>query len=137
MSQTLFTAPPVLAARGRVVVLFAVLLVSAGPASAQQTPGTQPSSGDYLRHFDKQMEEAEASDPYFGEYTRLIKSWVFFTVVAVVVVGAVVVLGVAVRFYLRMSSTTDPEKLAMSDPWIRAELARRKAEGDGTPASPS
>jgi hypothetical protein len=135
MPQTLFTASPV--AQARVVVLVALLFVAAGPACAQQAPGTQPSSGDYLRQFNKQMEGAEAAGPQFGEYTRLFKSWVFLTVVAVVVVGVAVVVGVGVRVYLRMSTTTDPEKLALSDPWVRAELARRKAEADGNLPGPS
>jgi hypothetical protein len=47
-----------------------------------------------------------------------------FTVFAVVglVVAAVITLGIASGIFVRLRTTNDPMKLAMSDPWLRAHL---------------
>ena len=47
--------------------------------------------------------------------------------IAVVVVAVAVTLKVTVAVLARASGTTDPEKLAMKDPWVRSQLARQKA----------
>jgi hypothetical protein len=48
------------------------------------------------------------------------------------IVGAVALVGmVAVRIYLHNSATTDPLKLAMSDPWVRAQLEKQQAAAAG------
>jgi hypothetical protein len=49
------------------------------------------------------------------------------------VVGAAVLVGmVAVRIYMHQSATTDPMKLAMSDPWVRAHLEQLQAAPPGS-----
>jgi hypothetical protein len=113
--------------------LLAALLICAGPAHAQQRPSKEPSTQDYARQFEKDVQEAEGYDAATRNVVRGFKAWVGFIVLGVVVVSAVIAFKVALWFYSRASATTDPEKLAMNDPWIRAHLASQKAEGDAPP----
>jgi hypothetical protein len=53
--------------------------------------------------------------------------------VATLALGAITVLSLVTRFYVRHSTVTDPEKLARSDPWVRARLAAGAADGDAGP----
>ncbi len=115
--------------------LLVALLVCAGPAHAQRTPSKELSTQDYLRQFEKDMKEAEDHDPSTGNIVRGFKAWVGFIVLGVVVVSAGVAFKVALWLYSRASATTDPEKLAMNDPWIRAHLAKQKAQGEAPPTA--
>ena len=80
------------------------------------------------------MKEVEGPSCTNRQIVRFFKSWVGLVLMALVVVPLVIAFKVAIWFASRMTATTDPEKLAMSDPWGRAHLARQKANGQGPPA---
>jgi hypothetical protein len=107
----------------------ALLLICSGPVSAQRKSPKEPTTEDYVRHIDQQMKEAEAYDPRFGWIFSLFKSWVFLSVAAVVVVGAVIVLKFGGRLFVAAAGKTDYEKMAANDPWVRAQLERERAQG--------
>jgi hypothetical protein len=52
---------------------------------------------------------------------------VFHPVTWVIAIGSVV-LGIAAQLYFRLTATTDPMKLAQSDPWLKAQLARQNQD---------
>ena len=54
--------------------------------------------------------------------TRLM----WFGVVALGV-GCILVLGFAMGLFVHLRTTTDPQKLAMSDPWLRAQMSQLDA----------
>jgi hypothetical protein len=119
-------------AAGALALLVAALLCA--PAQAQQTPSQEPTTREYAREIQKQMKEVEESDCTNRQIMRFFKSWVGLVLLALVVVPLVIGFKVAIWFASRMTATTDPEKLALSDPWVRAQLARQKANGEGPPA---
>jgi hypothetical protein len=114
-------------------LLLGALLTFPGPVRAQQQPSRGRSTEDYAREVDRQLKEAEDADPSSREIISYFRSWAFLSVAAVVVGGVLVLLKVGLHVLTRMSSTSDPEKLAMSDPWVRAHLARQKAAGEQPP----
>jgi hypothetical protein len=66
----------------------------------------------------------------------LMEEIVFHPVTWAVAAGAVL-LGVLGWLYPRLATTTDPTKLALSDPWVRAQLARQNpGSAPGGPAEP-
>ena len=77
----------------------------------------------------------EGANKSLDAYTEAL-TWLPTLLTVVVVVGSLVlVLSVTARFYVRWSATTDPEKLALSDPWVRAHLDRLKTgAADDAPA---
>jgi hypothetical protein len=94
-----------------------VLLTWGGSAQGQTLEQTQ--------NIEHQMES-------YGEVIRTVGTGIF---VLGIVVGFILVGMLAVRIYLRSSATTDPMKLAMSDPWMRANLERwQAAQAGGAPA---
>jgi hypothetical protein len=115
------------------VALLVALLVCAGPVQAQKAPSREPTSQESLRQFEKDLKQAEEYDPSTANLVHLFESWVVLVILAFVVAVVVIALNVVVWVIRRTSATTDPEKLALSDPWVRAQLARRQAEG-GTPS---
>jgi hypothetical protein len=115
--------------------LLVALLVCAAPARAQRAPSKEPSTQDYVRQLDKDLDEAEGYNAATRNVVRGFKAWLGLIVIGVVVVSAGVAFKVALWFYSRAAGTTDPEKLAMSDPWVRAHLAKQKAEAEEPPAS--
>jgi hypothetical protein len=55
-----------------------------------------------------------------------------------IVVGVTgMVLSWLTRLYVRNSATTDPARLALSDPWMRERLGQLQSPRDGTPADQS
>jgi len=116
------------------LALLAALLVGAGPALAQQAPTGGPSAQGQPGQFERDLKQAQDHDPSTGRLVRAFKTWFVLAAVALVVVPVVIALKVAVGLYTRLSATTDPEKLARGDPWVRAHLARQKAGGDAPPA---
>src|SRR5438045_8835600 len=116
------------------VALLVAFLVCAGPVQAQRAPSREPSSQESLRQFEKDLKEAEEYDPSTANLVHLFESWVVLVILAVVVTLVVIGLNVFVWVIRRTSATTDPEKLALSDPWVRAQLARQKAAGHAPPA---
>jgi hypothetical protein len=117
----------------RGIGVLAVLLCCIGTVQAQKPASREPSTGDFARQFEKDLKDAEEHDPASGEILRYFKSWFILVVLAMVLVSAAVAVKVGVWVFRRMSATTDPEKLAMSDPWVRAQLARQRALEDGPP----
>jgi hypothetical protein len=60
----------------------------------------------------------------------------FHPVTWVIAVGFVLA-GIAAQLYFRLSATTDPAKLAQSDPWFQAQLARQNpGSTSGVPPEP-
>jgi hypothetical protein len=116
------------------VALLAALLACAGPAHAQQAPPREPSAQGQPSQFERDLKQAEDHDPSSRRIVRAFKGWAGLVIVAMVVVPVVLALKAAAGLFTRMRATTDPEKLALSDPWVRAHLARRKADGDAPPA---
>jgi hypothetical protein len=117
--------------------LVALLLGGVRPAHAQQKPSREPTTQEYARQFEKELKEAENHDPSTRKLVRFFKSWVGLVIIAVVVVSIAVALQVTVRLLSRASGSTDPEKLAMKDPWVRAQLARQKADESGASTDPT
>ncbi len=116
------------------LTLLAASLVCAPAVQAQSAPSREPTTREYASEIQKQMKEVEDSGDQNRQIVRLFKSWVGVVLIALVVVPLVIAFKVAIWFTSRMTATTDPEKLAMSDPWVRAQLARQKANGGGPPA---
>src|SRR5262249_38977680 len=112
------------------VLVVAFWLLGSGTIHAQTSSSKEPTAGEFAKEVHKQMKEAEEYDPSFGGYLRLAESWAVVVVLTTIIVVVSVVLTVIARIYLRMSTTTDPTKLAMSDPWIRAHLAQQAANGE-------
>jgi hypothetical protein len=112
-------------------IVAVLLLFGPDPVRAQHAPAQKPSTQDYLRQIDQQMKDAERLDPSTGRVFRVFRWWVFLAVGATIIVAALVVLKVVSEFYLRASGPTDPEKLALTDPWVRAQRARERAAGGG------
>jgi len=78
--------------------------------------------------------QAEAKE---AEMDRWLTSWIRNPIVWCVVAASV--LSTAAWIYLRLSATTDPAKLAASDPWVRAHLSRNppaNPAGDHDPGEP-
>jgi hypothetical protein len=113
--------------------VLAALLFCIGTVQAQRPISKGPTTGDYARQFEKDLKEAEEHDPASGEILRDFKSWFFLVIIAMVLVSATVAVKVVAWWLRRMSATTDPEKLAMSDPWVRAHLIRQRAQENGPP----
>jgi len=106
-------------------ILAAIFLVGPGPACGQQP---KPTTSDYLRNINEQMTQAERDgDPTTRRITRYFRGWFVLAAVATVVGVVLVVLKFGVLLLFRSAPTTDPEKLAAGDPWVRAYLAQKKA----------
>jgi hypothetical protein len=111
-------------ARLRLVGLL-VLLIGSGPIQAEQRLANERSARDYAHMLEKQLKEAENHDCTSRGLVGFFRSWVFFVIFGAVVVTIGIVLKAAGWLYLHVSTTTDPEKLARGDPWVRAHLARQ------------
>ncbi|HJZ54264.1 MAG TPA: hypothetical protein VKE74_04870 [Gemmataceae bacterium] len=61
------------------------------------------------------------------ESRKQLRAWLRNPLFWCVVAG--IVLSVGSGVYIRLSATTDPQKLAASDPWIRAHLAQSRPGG--------
>jgi len=125
---------PSLAPAAGTLALLVASLACAPAAHAQQTPSREPTTREYAREIQKQMKQVEEPDCTNRQIVRLFKSWVGVVLIALVVVPLVIPFKVAIWFLSRMTATTDPEKLALSDPWACAHLARQKANGEAPPA---
>jgi hypothetical protein len=110
-----------------------VVLIGSGPVQAQQRSANEPSARDYARMLEKQLKEAEDHDCTSRRLVRFFRSWVFFVILGAVVVTIGIGLKAAGWLYLRVSTTTDPEKLARGDPWVRAHLARQHQDPEADP----
>lgn len=126
------------------------LLVSAGSVRAQDWGYRQPygpwagGQRDWAKAFEdfqnkpgeiaRQQREAAARGLYemheASEREARTYRWneTAYLVLAAIVV-ALTLLSVVFGIYVRSSATTDPHKLAMSDPWLRAHLAQSSAAG--------
>jgi len=115
------------------VGLLVALLVCAGPARADKSPSKEPTTQEYARQLEKDLKEAEDHDPTSRNIVRLFKSWVGLVVLALVVAPLVIGFKAAMWFVRKASAPTDPQQLALSDPWIREQLARQKVQGGAPP----
>ena len=113
--------------------LLLALLFFAPAAHAQQAPSREPTTREYAREIQKQIKEVEGSNCTNRGIMRLFKSWVGVVLIALVVVPLVIAFKVGIWFLSRMTATSDPEKLAMSDPWARAQLARQESQESPPP----
>ena len=113
--------------------LLALLLLCPAPARAEPTRSRDRSSPSSASQFEKDLKVAEDHDPQSRNAIRLFKGWFALFVLALVVAPVVIAVTLVLRFVSRMTATTSPDKLAESDPWVRAELARRKAGGEQPP----
>lgn len=80
---------------------------------------------------------ARAGGPWVGEEQITHQfdwlQYVMTGITVVTVLGAgILVLGVAVHVYVRWSRPADPLKVALSDPWVRANLERLGGDAAGT-----
>ena len=101
----------------RVGLVALLLLAFAGAAHAQYTPMNTGPSDDGFEH---------AMDTIFG-----LGRGAF---IVIVVAGVAVLASVAIGFYVKRSASTDPRKIALSDPWIRAHMEQLEAEGKELPS---
>lgn len=115
------------------VALLVALSVCARPVQAQQGSSREPTTEEYARQLDKDLKVAEDHDPSTRNIVRLFKSWFGLVILALVVAPLVIAFKVAMWFFARVSAPTDPHKLALSDPWIRAHLAQQEVKGDAPP----
>src|SRR5437588_2911330 len=91
-----------------------VLALAAGTACAQQyVPG---SASDDARI--KAIEDADYT-------TFILNTFGTFTIGLGVFLALGVLGSVCMHFYFRVTTPTDPAQLALTDPWIRDQLARR------------
>jgi len=125
-----------LAGWGCVGILSVLLLFCPGPVHAQPGPSKVPWTQDDARRVQQQLQAMEDEPPWM-QIVHFFESWVVFFVVAMVVVGVVVVLKMGGSLWVRTSATTDLEKLAQNDPWIRDHLSRQKAGADSPTKAPS
>src|SRR5438105_3427792 len=89
----------------RVALATLLLGLAAGPARAQDG-----------------SEISKAGNKSLESYEEMV-AFSITTFQVIVIVGVVVVLtSVAAGLYLRWTATTDPEKLARSDPWVQRNL---------------
>src|SRR5262245_10125015 len=117
---------PALVSRHVGILAALIAIVTAGGCT-QQTSNKKPSTHEYVQHVNKQLREAEDADPSVAKYTRVFRAWVVVAVIATAVVAAALVLRFAVGWFVRASARTDPARLALTDPWIREQLARQHA----------
>jgi hypothetical protein len=107
--------------------LLLALVVWAGPVRAQQAPSRELTTEEYAREIQKQLKQVEEHDCTSKQAAHFFVGWVVFVVLAVVIVSVAVAFKVGIWLLSRMSATTDPQQLLMSDPWMRAHLAQQKA----------
>jgi hypothetical protein len=116
----------------------------------RQDAGIAPSQHDYVLWL-KENGAAEIQEkgrtnpqptttskpPAAGAVPRsFLERLVFHPVTWVIAIGSVV-LGLAAQVYFRLTATTDPMKLAQSDPWLKAQLARQnQSSTPGVAAQP-
>jgi hypothetical protein len=83
---------------------------------------------------DDVLRQQAAMDVVFNETNgpqiRRTSQLVAWYGAAAIGLGLLAVLSLVTRAYLRLSATTDPEKLALTDPWVRANLDQLKAVKD-------
>ena len=101
----------------RVGLVALLLLAFAGAAQAQSTSMPAGPSDDGLE---------QGLDVIFG-----LGRGAF---ILIVVAGVAVLASVAIGFYVKRSASTDPRKIALSDPWIRAHMEQLEAEGKDVPS---
>jgi hypothetical protein len=104
--------------------MFAVamlLALAVGPARAQ--PGYNP--GDQ----ERAVRDAKAINDSLDAQFDAIGAVVSFAFFGVIVAGFVVAAAIGTRWYLRMQAPSDPNQLAMDDPWVREQLSRQNATG--------
>lgn len=117
------------------LALLTALLVCAPRAHARPALSAELTTREYAREIQKELKAAdESSDPQTRKVTRLFTSWAFFSILAVVVGVLVVGFKAGIWALSRATATTDPNKLAMSDPWVRAHLAQQKGREGPPPA---
>jgi hypothetical protein len=111
------------------VVLAVVLAVAwAGSARGQEGP---PAYNPFYRPLE-QPQVVLQREPFRLDSALRATGWYG---VATLALGGMTLLSLAVRFYVRHSAVTDPEKLARSDPWVRAQVGSGPAEpGAGRPS---
>jgi hypothetical protein len=133
----------------RVGMFAAVVLAALGGAARgqQYAPVQMPTyqQQDFNRTIEESMRQAnEWNDSRMQETLRfqelggaskdidgffeknresLTTAFTWFAVVGLVV-GGILVLGIASGFFVRFRTTKDPMKLAMSDPWVRAQMTQ-------------
>jgi hypothetical protein len=103
---------------GAVIVLGAIWT---GTALGQFTP-TQPQPTEIID------QTADEDDSIWVHDTAKMYG------VAAAVAVAILVLSFVTGVYIRWSATTDPEKLAKTDPWLRANWERWKAAQEANPS---
>jgi hypothetical protein len=63
-------------------------------------------------------------DGFFEKNRESLTNTLTWFAVVGLVVGGLLVLGMASGLFVRFRTTTDPMNLAMSDPWVRAQMAQ-------------
>jgi hypothetical protein len=123
---------------GCVGVLILMLAVCSGTARGQNDKYWDPNqrAAQQAENFEKQREYAQAQlaaerRAEEEQNRKEFQAWLQSPLVWCAV--AALVLSVMAWVYVRLSATTDPRKLAASDPWIRARLAQG---GGNEPAAP-
>jgi hypothetical protein len=123
------------------------IMPQAPPLSPEQKKWLEDQNR-YLQKLAQSSKEQEKAGvtPYPGGSVYWVKkevpppTWqeqVIFHPVTWVIAGGSVLLGIVVQLYFRLSSTTDPAKLAQTDPWFQAQLAQQKSDSTpGVPAEP-
>lgn len=119
--------PPRRAAPAAFAGLAVLLAVAwAGSAPGQEAP---PAYNPFYRP-PEQPQVVLQREPFRLDSALRATGWYG---VATLALGGITVLSLVVRFYVRHSAVTDPEKLALSDPWVRAHVAAGAANQEAAP----
>jgi hypothetical protein len=106
------------------VLLAAAAGEARGQFAQQQPPGWHP--GPNVPDLD----QFQASEETRRKTEFVTNMWLFGLIIGV----AATILSVVAAVVVRCRATTDPRKLAMSDPWLRARLeAMNAAPSDNAP----
>jgi hypothetical protein len=104
--------------------MFAVaMLLALAVGTARAQPGLSPAERERAANSAKAMNDS--LDAQFDAISAVVS----FAIFGVVVAGFVVAAAVGTRWYLRMQAPSDPNQLAMDDPWVREHLSRKNAAG--------
>jgi hypothetical protein len=78
---------------------------------------------------------AKMAEKYAEDRAKMWTALLVYLPKTLLGIGALVLLAVLGRLYLRFGATTDPERLAQSDPWLRARLAQANVGDSGRQAN--
>jgi hypothetical protein len=152
MSPLLFRIPPTRAAFGWVVVVVVLLTACANDAHGQtspefllnphrtgqpvQLPDTHARKDNFQPVVPQdnwawyRVEMAKKQEEDRAKMWTALLVWLPLTLAGI---GALALLGLLGRIYMRCTTTTDPARLAQTDPWLQYHERQTNGPGPGKP----